>query len=221
MSSFYIALTRSSKVWTYFSDLEKYLTSQGHRNAYQIVCELYRYLLLVVRLQNDNKKLGSFPKNLISPSLVIDEAWHSFILMTEQYREFQKALGIDIDHDLLATADPEVLKDSRRAVARALYVVVFGAEPPADIWMTKKRWRSTETLIFVETLTLKKFELHVDLHDDTVKELKELIQEKEGIPPDQQLLVFAGKELKDDRTLESYQILPKSTLVVILKLRGC
>ncbi|KAI9299367.1 ubiquitin-related domain-containing protein [Cunninghamella echinulata] len=73
--------------------------------------------------------------------------------------------------------------------------------------------------IKVKTLTGKEIEIDIE-PNDTISRIKERVEEKEGIPPPQQRLIYGGKQMADDMTAAHYNITGGSVLHLVLALRG-
>jgi len=74
-------------------------------------------------------------------------------------------------------------------------------------------------LIKVKTLTGKEIEIDIE-PTDKVERIKERVEEKEGIPPPQQRLIFSGKQMNDEKIAADYKVQGGSVLHLVLALRG-
>ncbi|EGO02297.1 hypothetical protein SERLA73DRAFT_133237 [Serpula lacrymans var. lacrymans S7.3] len=74
-------------------------------------------------------------------------------------------------------------------------------------------------LIKVKTLTGKEIELDIDL-EDKITRIKEKVEEQSGVPPQQQRLIFSGRQMPDDKTAKDFNITAGSVLHLVLALRG-
>ncbi|THH06626.1 hypothetical protein EW145_g3960 [Phellinidium pouzarii] len=73
--------------------------------------------------------------------------------------------------------------------------------------------------IKVKTLTGKEIELDID-EADQISRIKEKVEEQSGVPPQQQRLIYRGRQMQDDKTAQEVNVMPGDVLHLVLALRG-
>lgn len=180
----------------------------------QLLEEYKRFIVLKV-VEDDVS--SEEPK--IRQSAQVDAVWHEHMLLPTFYVDMCRALNTPVIYHNPDT-EHQTSRDESYRHTRERYEQVFGETPNAAIWPAERTQSPDDMIVFVKTLTGAMRTIKIS-KTATILALKKAVEQKEGVSPCQQRLIFAGRLLEDERTLEHYNIMRESTVHMVLRLSGC
>lgn len=197
------------------------------KKLYELCVEYYQFLCLLHLNNNNNAEIKLSPPNMI------DIIWHEHLLDNQSYNTVcMNMCGYVLFHyPENSFKSNKVDYQLRLDKSIELYKRTYGEEIPEWIWsstevkdykivVSNPKLNTKLIHLFVRMLSGRTVEFDVP-SGSTIEDLKKIIYDREGISTCQQRLIFAGKQLQDEYTLEDYNIRDSCTLHMVLKLSGC